>query len=85
MCLNDVDITLEAGYTKPICSITMKEKIELTNVVLRHYTLYRNKAVLDQLKDGLGVLGVAKPMSQYGNILKPLFVGGMQPPLTVGK
>ena len=51
---------------------------------MQHYIFYRNKAVLDQLKDGLGCLEVSKALSEHGDILKPLFVDGLRPPLTAG-
>ena len=38
-----------------------------------HYTLYRNKAAIDQLKSGLGVLGVSEAMSKYPDILEEYF------------
>ena len=84
VCFEAVDITLDAGYVKPITGITMDGKIELMNVLMFHYTLYRNKAVLDQLKSGLVTLGVLGAMTQYPHILEPFFVSGMQAPLTAG-
>ena len=50
-----------------------------------HYTLYRNKAVLDQLKSGLATLGVLNAMTKYPQVLEPFFVAGLQPSLTAGK
>ena len=50
-----------------------------------HYTLYRNKAVLDQLKSGLDTLGVLNAMMKYPQILEPFFVSGLQAPFTAGK
>ena len=85
VCLEGVDLSLEAGYTKPMTSITMAGKTELMNILMFHYTLYRTKAVLDQLKTGLAVLGVLDAMSKYSNILEPFFVCGKAAPLTAGK
>ena len=82
VCLEGVDITTEAGYTKPITTITITGKFELMNTLKFHYTLYRNMAVLDQLKSGLCVLGVLDAMMKYSSILKPFFVCGKQPLLT---
>ena len=58
VCLEGIDLTMEAGYTKPIASIAMSEREELKDVLMCHYTLYHNKAVMDQLKSGLCILGV---------------------------
>ena len=51
-----MDIILDAGYSKPLVTISLDCKQELTSTLMLHYTLYRNKAVLDQLKSGLKVL-----------------------------
>ena len=84
MCSEEVDLIMEAGYAKPVIAITMTGKAELMDVLKFHYTLYRNKAVLDQLKSGLDVLGVMDAMIQWPRILEPFFVGGKQGPLTAG-
>ena len=55
---------MEAGYTKPVTAITMTGKAEFMDVRKFHYTLYCNKAVLDQLKSGLDVLRVMDAMIQ---------------------
>ena len=80
VCLEGADLTLEAGYTKPITAIDIPGKTELMNTLRYHYTLYRNKVVLDQLRSGLSVLGVLSAMSKYPHILEPFFVCGKQPP-----
>ena len=51
-----MDIILDAGYSKPLVTISLDCKQELTSTLMLHHTLYRNKAVLDQLKSGLKVL-----------------------------
>ena len=79
-----MEILLESGYSKPITTITVSSKQELISTLIFHYTLYRNKAVLDQMKSGLNVLGVAQAMSKYQDILQPFFVCGKQAPLTAG-
>ena len=56
VCSSGMDLILDAGYSKAIASISLDSKQELTNTLVLHYTLYRNKAVLDQLRSGLQVL-----------------------------
>ncbi len=58
----------------------MSDKPGLVNALLLHFVVYRNKAVLDQLRAGLNILGMREAMSKYSEILKPFFVEGMQPP-----
>ena len=84
VCMEGVDMVLEAGYSKPIASITLAGKADLTGTLIYHYTLYRNKAVMDQLKDGLSALGVLDAMMSYPDVIEPYFVHGKQPPLTAG-
>lgn len=49
-----------------------------------HYTLYRNKVVLDQLKSGLCVMGVADAMATHPELMETFFVAGKQAPLSGG-
>ena len=84
VCMEGVDMVLEAGYSKPIASITLAGKADLTGTLIYHYTLYRNKPVMDQLKDGLSALGVLDAMMSYPDVIEPYFVHGKQTPLTAG-
>ncbi len=61
VCITAADTTMEAGYTKPVATITMARKQELVRILMLHYTLLRNTAVLDQLKAGLSTLGFWMP------------------------
>ena len=51
-------------------------KPDLINTLMFHYTLYHNKAVLDQLKSGLCLLGVLDAMIRWPNILRELSLWG---------
>ena len=85
VCFEGIDLTLDAGYTKPITAITLDGRAKIVKALMLHYTLYRNKAVLDQLKSGLATLGVLNAMTKYSQVLEPFFVAGLQPSLTAGK
>ena len=63
----------------------MDGKDELKTTLMSHFILYRNKAVLDQMKGGLRTLGVGEAMMKYPDILAPLFIAGDRTPLTAGK
>ena len=80
-----IDVTLDAGYSKPISAITLDGKQELMDTLKLHYTLYRNKAVLDQLKSRPDAPGVLNVMMKHPQICEPFFVSGLQAPLTAGK
>lgn len=84
VCEGGLNLIVESGFTKPVTSITITSKLEVMNALMMHFTLYRNKAVFDQLRSGLEVLGVSDAMRKYPDILEPFFVGGKRPPLTAG-
>ena len=84
VCLKEVDVILESGYTLPVTCIGMGGKSELLRILMLHHALLRSKAGLDQLRLGLSALGVLDVMSKYPAILEPYFVAGKQPPLTAG-
>ena len=82
LCNGNRDIIQEAGYYKH--SVSVNDKDDLLNVLRLHYTLFRNIAVMDQLKLGMRELGLLAMMEKYQTILKPLFVSDSQQQLTAG-
>ena len=50
-----------------------------------YFTVLRSRSVLDQLAEGLSVLGILEAMKVYPKLMEPLFVRGKQKPLTAGK
>ena len=50
-----------------------------------YYTMLLSRSVLDQLAEGLSVLGVLEAVKLYPKIMEPLFVRGKQKPLTAGE
>ena len=85
-CLSEVDMIIDAGYSKPVSVITIDEKDELAQVLRVHYiyTLLKNKAEMDQLKNGLSELGVGEAMNKYPDLLEQLFLAAKSTPLTAG-
>ncbi|XP_062519771.1 uncharacterized protein LOC134194818 isoform X2 [Corticium candelabrum] len=81
ICSSGIDVLIEAGYTKPVSQISLENKTEVAKTLVIH-TLYRSKAVLDQLKSGLATLGLLDAMSKHPQILEPLFVFGNRVALT---
>ena len=64
--------------------ITISERDELVDTILRHYALYRSKPALDQLAAGLNAFGVADAIRQYPDLLEEFFIAGKLAPLTAG-
>ena len=77
-----IDVILESGYNKP-ASIDLKEELALA--VKLHFILFRNKAVLDQLKSGLLQLGVLAAIVKHSQPFRLIFVFDERAPLTAGK
>ena len=85
MCLGQSDLIIEAGYTKGLSLLKMSDKVQLMRTLMLYYTVLRSRSVLDQLAEGLSVLGVLDAVRCYPKLMEPLFIGGKQKPLTAGK
>uniref|UniRef100_A0A1X7VJU3 HECT domain-containing protein n=1 Tax=Amphimedon queenslandica TaxID=400682 RepID=A0A1X7VJU3_AMPQE len=64
ICMEHVDLIIDAGFNKPINSLELSNKEELTKTIKIHYTLLRSKAELDQLTRGLSILGIGRRYMQ---------------------
>ena len=85
MCIGQTDLIIEAGYTKALPLLNMSDEVQLMRTLMLYYTVLRSRSVLDQLAEGLSVLGVLQAIKQYPKMMEPLFVGGKQKTLTAGK
>ena len=76
LCLKDdnVQFIMDAGYSRPLTFVSITDKDRLLSVVTKHYTLLRNKADLDQLREGLSALGIGKMMAEHPDMMEPFFV-----------
>ena len=84
VCLHNVDLSLEAGYSLPVAQIQMKDKDKLIKTLLLHHVLFRSKAVLDQLMHGLTACGVLHAIQEHPTQFQPYFVADPQKQLTAG-
>ena len=66
-------ILLDAGYNKNLQYVTVEDKEEMIRTLFLHYTIYRNKAELDQIKLGLNILGIADEMKVNSEIFNSYF------------
>ena len=85
MCIGQIDLITEAGYTKPLPLLNMSDKVQLMRTLMLYFTILRSRSVLDQLAEGLSVLGVLEAMKLYPQLMEPLFIRGKQKPLTACK
>lgn len=75
---------MEAGYVKPIVSISLSNKVDVLNSIKLHYGLLRVKAELDQLIAGLSVMGVGEAIRTNSDLFSPLFMFTESKMLTAG-
>ena len=69
-----MELILESGYTKPLSHLKLKDKEDLIYTLLLYLCIFKSKAELDQLKEGLQFLNVGVLMSRQKDIMKPLFL-----------
>ena len=77
-------IICESGYTKPLANATLRDRDELLRTVFLHQTIFRSIAELEQLREGLNVLGVCDEMARSPDTLLEFFTSACIKPLTAG-
>ena len=71
VCLEAVDTTMEARYTRPIATVTIEDKNSIVQIIKLHFVLVRSKAVLDQLMCGLTCMGVVQAIQGNPMTFRP--------------
>ena len=69
---DDFDFLIDCGYSKPLRDCVLDDKKEMLECVILHFTHYRIRAELDQLKGGLAMVGVLPAIQSRPNLWKPL-------------
>lgn len=62
---------MEIGFLKQ--SPKVSEKEQLLKTLKLHFTVYKSLPELEQMKQGLSVLGVQDAMKKHKDLFKPLF------------
>ena len=75
ICEDAADI-VDFGFTKPLVFIGLEDRPSLVKAVSLHHIIFKCKAELDQLREGLGTLGIADAMKSHRSLLEPLFTAG---------
>ena len=78
----EFEYRFEAGVATPTSFISIEDKKEVAMSMALHFLVYKTKAGFDQLKEGLGNLGILWLIHQYRNQLKPLFLATGKPKVT---
>ena len=85
LCLTNVTVLIDAGYTKPVCKIELANKDEIIQTVAVQNTIMVCIRELQQLREGLCALGVADLIEKYPHLLQPFFVHQASQKITAGK
>ena len=78
------DILFDSGYRRPTTTATLEDKREIMNTIFLHQTIYSCLAELDQLKEGLNVLGIIDEMMKNPDLLINFFTSVNAKNLTAG-
>lgn len=72
MSADKFEFLMDCGYSKPLRDCVLDDKKEMLECVILHFTRYRIRAELDQLKEGLTKVGVLPAIQRRTNLWKPL-------------
>jgi len=68
----EFEFLIDCGYSKPLHGCVLDDKKEMVECVILHFTQYRIRAELDQLKEGLAKVGVLPAIERRPHLWKPL-------------
>ena len=66
------ELLIDCGYSKPLRNCVLDDKAEMLECAILHFTHYRIRAELDQLKQGLAKVGVLPAIQRSPNLWKAL-------------
>ena len=84
VALEGIDYIADAGFTKPVTLLKLEDREEVILVVALHNALLKSKAELDQLIEGMSVLGVAEMVQKYPAIMEMFLTSSGNQDLTAG-
>lgn len=79
------DLRCTCGITVPSSSLKFKDLSDLIRNICLHFVIYAAKSELDQIRDGLKILGLLSVMESSALQFLPLFLGSCQQQLTADK
>ncbi|XP_068751097.1 G2/M phase-specific E3 ubiquitin-protein ligase-like [Montipora capricornis] len=80
----DFVFLLDCGFPKPLALLQLAERDEIVECAIVHYTHYRIRGELDQLKEGLAKVGVLEAITRDPDLFKPLFCWDSSLQVTTG-
>ena len=74
LALENCDVLLQSGYTKPIALFSIGEKTDIIHTITLHEVLLQSLGEAQQFKEGIGAFNVSQMLHTHGNELRPFFV-----------
>ena len=71
---DDMDFRFSIGLSRPSYSLQLTDRDSMVQSMATHYSVLSVKAELDQLIDGLKVLGVLDLLRNYPKVMRPLLL-----------
>lgn len=68
----EFEFLFDCGYSKALASCNLSDRPEMLECVIVHFTHYRVRAELDQLKEGLAKVGILRAIQTNPFLFKPL-------------
>ncbi len=84
VAMSNLTILCDCGFTKPVVTLDLVDRITLIQTIALNHVLLRSKAELDSFCDGLKALGVLEAMRQDPVLLQGFFTQSGVPELTAG-
>ena len=80
----EFEFLIDSSYSKPLRDCVINDKREILECVILHFTHYRIRAELDQLKEGLAKVGVLPAIQRRPNIWRPLLCADRRLEISAG-
>ena len=78
----ELSFRFDAGVCMPSSTVNINKKSDIIQALLTHYFVHVIRSELEQLKNGLSMLGVLDLLHSHPSLLKPLFLAGGKPHMT---
>ena len=83
MSQQEYEFLINCGYPKALRDCVLDDKTKMVQCVILHYTHYRIRTELDQIKEGLAKVGVLSAIKRRPNIWKLLLCADRRLDITV--
>ena len=82
--MEEVDVLLQCGYTKPVMKLTLPDVVDIVQSVALQHVILNTLGELTQFCEGLNCLGVKDTLSEHKDLMRPFFCTDSKQPLEAG-